>query len=200
MSRGLTERYRETIARAIAGHGPEDPVELWMIHEAVDYRERDMIDAAELNASLASLAAEGRVRELPGHRYIEGRETVGSTTMTPVTTAEWAEARQAYSDWFARAYASLPREPDEGPLPVRLLVELPERGGHQDARVIDALGRALVDSAGRLGLEAIPMAGFDERAFEVWTTPEHRDRVVGLIGDLAADLGRPDITVVAKPG
>lgn len=62
--------YARDVAGAIDGKGPEDPASLWQFHQAIDWRERDEIDVEALNAILGWLVASGRIRELPGHRYV----------------------------------------------------------------------------------------------------------------------------------
>jgi hypothetical protein len=99
--------YTDDVARAIADHREDDPVELWHLHEAVDARERDAIDVDELNTILGWLASSGRVRELPGHRYVDATHGSGRTDLTPVTADEWVAARAEYSRWFARTFAEL---------------------------------------------------------------------------------------------
>jgi hypothetical protein len=169
--------YADDVADAIAGHNADHPVELWHLHEAIDARERDAIVAEELNAILGWLAASGRVRELPLHRYVDATHASGSADLTPVTADEWTAARAEYSRWFARTFAELQdrwSRPGGAVVPV-ITVSVPiarRRPSKAEEGAAGALADAVVD--------ALVERGFV--AFEAIATIAGRSLVSEIIG------------------
>jgi len=158
------------LAAAIVGHGHGDPVQLWMLHEALDFELRRMIATAELNEILADLAADGRIHETARHLYVDGRPSGASGTITPVTEAEWRQARTVYSAEFMKDMAGLPNVPNGAPAMKRIDVELAETGSDGQMS-IDELGERLTTTLGQLGLTFALNAGKGSRHLVVWSAP-----------------------------
>ncbi len=88
------------IVNALRGSSGSHPVELWELAEAIDASLRLIPEAGVVEAALHVLAAHGRVRELPGHRYVDGEEAAWESVVSPITGSEWAAALATYRTWF----------------------------------------------------------------------------------------------------
>ena len=112
-------RFDDDIAAPILGRDADDPALLWELLSSVDAVHQTFIDVDELNAALGRLAAAGRIRELPGHAYVDAECEAGSPQLTPVTGTQW----QAAVEEFQREFERLNAEASE-PYP-RLIVICP---------------------------------------------------------------------------
>lgn len=87
------------ILEAIKGSPASQPVELWELAEAIDAALRLIPEADVVEAALRRLAAHGRVRELPEHRYVDGENVEGSLVIGPIQANEWTAALARYRGW-----------------------------------------------------------------------------------------------------
>ena len=117
-----TPRFDDDVLGPILGRDSEDPAMLWELLSSVDAIHQTFIDVDELNAALGRLAASHRIRELPGHRYVDATAGAGapdgSATLVPVSLFEW----QAAIEEFQREFERLNAEANE-PYPRLTVVE-----------------------------------------------------------------------------
>ena len=78
-------RFDDEVLGPIIGRDADDPAMLWELLSSVDAVHQTFIGPDDLNETLGRLAAAHLVRELPGHRYVDGTAGAGSRVMAPVT-------------------------------------------------------------------------------------------------------------------
>ncbi len=94
--------YEDDILGPIIGRDAGDPAQLWELLSSVDAVHGTFVDVDTLGAALSRLATTGLVRELPGHRYVDGASGAGSTTTTPISLFEWEAAVAEFQREFER--------------------------------------------------------------------------------------------------
>ena len=118
-----SDRFDDDVLGPILGRDADDPALLWELLSSVDAVHQTFIDVDELNTALGRLAAAGRIRELPGHAYVDAECGAGSPQLTPITETQWQVAVKE----FQREFERLNAEANE-PYP-RLTVVQPTAGG-----------------------------------------------------------------------
>jgi len=94
--------FDDDILGPIIGRDADDPARLWELLSSVDAVHGTFVDVDTLGAALSRLAMTGLVRELPGHRYVDGASGAGSTTMTAISLFEWEAAVAEFQREFER--------------------------------------------------------------------------------------------------
>jgi hypothetical protein len=98
-------RFDDDVLGPIVDRDAHDPAMLWELLSSVDAVHQTFIGADELGQALGRLAAASLVRELPGHRYVDGNAGVGSAVMAPITQVEWEAAVAEFQQEFERLNA-----------------------------------------------------------------------------------------------
>jgi hypothetical protein len=98
------------IFEAVEGGTLEKPHDLVQILAYVDSREKLVLSHEELSGGLQRLVEQGRIAELPRHRFYRTADDSAPRTFSGLTLEEYREACEAYRKWFWKTYKELTKK------------------------------------------------------------------------------------------
>ena len=145
-------RFEDDVYSALRRASPDDPVGVVHILEAVDARQRMVLERDELNAALAALIVRGTAQQVRLGAYAAGR---GSQAFVPIEQDDFDAAVREYQASFAGA--TVAEVDDDGTL-VKLCFDTTNRSPSEAAldEFTDALEDRIGDIADVLGFEFGP--------------------------------------------
>jgi hypothetical protein len=99
--------FDQRIFESVEHATPEKPHDLVHILYYVDALERVLLSHEELAGGLQRLIEEGRIAELPRHKFHGHPEGSPPGRFSGLTQAEYDQASKAYHEWFEKAYREL---------------------------------------------------------------------------------------------
>ncbi len=102
--------FDERIFEAVSGCTSEKPQDLVGILAYVDCLEKLVLSRRELAGGLQRLIEQGRIAELPRHRFYKAVSDSSSRAFSGLTRAEHHQACEAYKEWFWKKYRELSKK------------------------------------------------------------------------------------------
>lgn len=97
----------EYIFEAVKGHTPDQPQDLVGIIYHVDGRMKLMMLHEEFVGGLQRLIENGRIAEIPRHKFYEATDDSAPRTFSGLTVEEQSRAEKTYTKWFWKEYRKL---------------------------------------------------------------------------------------------
>jgi hypothetical protein len=102
--------FDASIFEAVESGTLEKPHDLVQILAYVDSRDRLVLSHEELSGGLQRLIAQGRVAELPRHKFYKVTDDSAPRTFSGLTPEEHLQACEAYEKWFWKTYRKLSKK------------------------------------------------------------------------------------------
>jgi hypothetical protein len=103
----LNMNFDQRIFESVEHATPEKPHDLAQILAYVDAFEKDVLSYRELAGGLKRLIEEGRIAELPGHKFHGLPAGSPPGKFSGLTHAEYNQACKAYHEWFQKTWNEL---------------------------------------------------------------------------------------------
>lgn len=112
--------FEEDILWALEESNPENPMELWELIYAIDYRQRVIASYDEIRTAIKTLIMNGDIKETTKLHYYktQGKET--KRLFTEFSESEYEKTVEKYREWFRQAE----KEADTMPMELIIIVKL----------------------------------------------------------------------------